>query len=218
MSILVEEIMQRLDQLNIEELTELEQTLDARAKPGEENLRLLRVLDATRWQRIVQRTGRIARRTIVIGVLLAALAGTALALLFLWRTETLSAGTRQDQFQAAIAYRVEQHRYRDISLVTFDDGGDGQVVCHLSPMKIDKILEERWLANGRAIYLHLQLQSPEALGADGKPESRPARMIYDYHRGELYVVSPLHLWRTASSESRWMNEEEFNGLLARFNQ
>lgn len=218
MSILVEEIMQRLDQLNTEELKELEQAFESRAKPGEENLRLMRVLDATRWQRVMQRTGRIARKTIVIGVLLTAIVGTGLLFLFLMRTETLSTGTRQDQFQAAIGYTVEQHRYRDISRVTFDDGGDGQVICNLSPMKIDKILEQRWLANGRAIYLHMQLQSPEALGADGKPESRSARLIYDYHRGELYIVSPLHLWRTASSESHWMNDEEFNGLLARFNQ
>ncbi|MFN0085004.1 MAG: hypothetical protein ACKVX9_06420 [Blastocatellia bacterium] len=218
MSILVEEIMQRLDQLNGEELKELEQAFESRAKPGEESLRLMRVLEATRWQRVLRRSGRIARTTAAIGILLAVIAGTGAGLLFFLRTETLSTGTRQDQFQAAIGFTVEQHHYRGISRVTFDDGGDGQIVCNLSPMKIDKVLEQRWLANGRAIYLHLQMQSPEALGADGNPEARPARMIYDYHRGELYVVSPLHLWRTASSESHWMNDEEFNGLLARYNQ
>jgi hypothetical protein len=218
MSILIEEIIQRVDQLNQEELVELEQTLEQRAKPGEESLRLVRVLEATRWQKFLSRLGKITRKTLIAGVLIAVVAVGVLLLAFFLRTETVSTGSRKDQHGAGIGYTLEQHRYRDRSRIVFYDGGDGEVVCDLSPMNIDRLVEERWLANGRAIYMHLFLKSPEAVGADGKPEPRPAKVIYDFHRGELYVASPLHLWRTASSEGQWMNDEEFAGLLARYNQ
>ncbi len=218
MSILVEEIIQRIDQLNREEMNELEQTLQQRAKPGEESLRVTRVIEHTRWQSFLQRLGKITRKTLLWVILLAVLAATALSLVYFLRTETISTGSRKDQFGAGIGYTLEQHSYRERSRLIFDDGGDGEIVCELSPMKIDRLVEERWLANGRAIYLHLLFKSPEALGADGKSEARLAKVIYDFHRGELYLTSPLHLWRTASSESHWMNEEEFAGLLARFNQ
>jgi hypothetical protein len=218
MSILVEEIIQRFDQLNQDELAELEQTLQQRATPGVESLRLMRVTEATRWQTRMARTGRVARRTLLWLVLLGLLAGGAAAAVYFLRIETIATGARTDSFQSAVRYSVEYHPYRNISRVVFDDGGDGQVVCNLSPMQADRLIEERWLAGGRAIYLHVQLQSPEARGSDGKPAAQPARLVYDFHRGELYVASPLHLWRTPSSESHWMNDDEFNGVLARYSQ
>jgi hypothetical protein len=216
MSIPVEEIVQRLDQLSVDELVELEQTLRQRATPGVESLQLTRVTEATRLQSALARTGKLARRTVLLVTLLAALAAAAFLTAYFLRTETIATGARQDQFQTALSYTIKQHRYRDISQVIFDDGGDGQVICNLSPMKVEKPLEERWLAGGRAIYLKLEFQSPEALGANGLPAVQTARLVYDFHRGELFIASPLHLWRTASSESHWMNEEEFNGMLARF--
>ncbi len=218
MSILVEEIITRLDQLNQEELKELEQALEQRAKPGAESLRLVRIVQHTRWQSFLARLGRVTRKTALWTTLLAVVVVAALLLVYFERTETVSTGSRLDQHGAAIGYTVEQHSYRDRSRLIFDDGGDGQIVCELSPMKIDRLVEQRWLANGRAVYLHLLLKSPEALGADGQPEARLAKIIYDFQRGEMYVTSPLHLWRTASSEGRWMNEEEFAGLLARFTE
>lgn len=218
MSILVEEIISRLDQLTPDDLKELNETLAARAKPGKESLRLTHVIEATRWQTFSKRTGKAARKTLFLVFMLATLGAAAFLSVYFLRTETVATGSRIDQFQTRIRYTVEQARYRDISKVIFDDGGDGQVVCDLSPMKVDRLVEERWLAGGRAIYLNLSFKSPEALGADGRAESKPAKLVYDFHRGELYLTSPLHLWRTASSESHWMNEEEFAGLLARFTQ
>ncbi len=218
MSTLVEEILTRLDQLSPEELRELEQNLEQRATPGSESLRLARVTEPTRGQQLRLRLGQWTRKTFVWSLILGVLLIVLVGMLYFWRTETLSEGSRQDQFQAGISYRIERHRYRDIATVVFDDGGDGIVNCRLSPMQFEQLVEQRWLANGRAIFLHLRLKSPEALGADGNPEPRSAKLLYDYHRGELYVTSPLHLWRTASSESHWMNEEEFNGLLNRFAQ
>lgn len=218
MSTLVEEIIQRLDQLNPDELIELEQALNQRAVPGQPSLRLARVTETTPRQTTMARAGRVVRKTLLFLALLALIAAAAVISGYFLRTETIATGTRTDQFQSVIRFSVEQHSYRDISRVIFDDGGDGQIICRLSPMKIDRLLEQRWLSSGRAIYLNLQLQSPEALGADGKPAAQSARLLYDFQRGELYVASPLHLWRTPSSERHWMNDEEFNGVLARYTQ
>lgn len=218
MSVIVEEIVTRIDQLSQEELEELEQVFAMRSKPGVESLRVVRVLEQTRWQRFRSQIGVATRRTLARAVLLGIMIAAVLFGVYYLRTNTIATGSRKDQFETSVGYTIEQNSYRARSRLVFDDGGDGQVVCDLSPMKIDRLVEERWLANGRAIYLHVLFKSPEALGADGQPEARPAKMIYDFHRGEMYLTSPLHLWRTGSSESHWMNEEEFAGALARYNQ
>lgn len=218
MSILVDEIITRIDRLNPQEMDELEQALVARAKPGQANVQLVRVVEDTRWSGFASRLGRATRKTLVVLIVLGAIVLATLLTLYYQRTATISKGTRQDQYQAAVGYTVEQYRYRDRARLIFDDGGDGQVKCDLSPMQIDKLLEERWLANGRAVYLHLLFKSPEVLGADGQQEPKGAKVLYDFQRGELYVTSQLHLWRTAASEGRWMTEEEFAGMLARFAQ
>lgn len=212
MSAAVEEIVARFDQLTPEETLDLEQALAARAKPGAESLRLVRRIEPT----LRQRAARVTRRTLGLLLLALLLAGVALALVYYRWKETLSAGARRDQFQAAVSYKIERYRYRNRVRLVFADDSDAEVVCDLMPLEVDKIVEQRWLAGGRALYLYLLLKSPQAVGADGQLEAKPAKIIYDYQRGELYVASPLHLWRTAASEGRWMNEEEFGGVLARY--
>lgn len=212
MSAAVAEIVARFDQLTPEETVELEQTLAARAKPGTESLRLVRHTDPTLRQRAVRAT----RRTLSLLLLVLLGAGVVLVLGYYRWKETLSTGARRDQFQSAISYKIERYRYRQRVRLVFADEGDAEVVCDLMPLAVDKLVEQRWLAGGRALYLYLLLKSPQAVGPDGQPEAKPAKIIYDYQRGELYVASPLHLWRTAASEGRWMNEEEFGAVLARY--
>lgn len=212
MSAAVEEIIARLEQLTPEETTALEQALTRRAKPGAESLRLTRRTAPT----LGQRAARVTRRTLWLLLLAVLLIGAALILVYYRRTETLARGVRRDQFQAAVSYKIERYRYRNRVRLIFADDADAQVICDLMPLAVDKVVEQRWLASGRALYLYLLLKSPQAIGADGQPEAKPAKIIYDYQRGELYVASPLHLWRTAASEGRWMNEEEFGGVLARY--
>jgi hypothetical protein len=213
MSAAVEEIIARLEKLTPEETSALEQALTARAQPGAESLLLTKQIKPTLGQRAV----RLTRRSLWILLFAVLLIGAALVLVYYRRTETLARGTRRDQFQAAVSYKVERYSYRNRVRLIFADDQDAQVVCDLMPLEVDKIVEQRWLASGRALYLDLLLKSPQAIGADGQPEAKPAKIIYDYQRGELYVTSPLHLWRTAASEGRWMNEEEFGGVLARYN-
>lgn len=218
MSVLVDEIITRIDQLNGQEVNELEERLNARATPGQEHLQLVRVVDETRWGGFATRLGRATRKTLVALIIIGAIVLATLLALYYWRTTTISKGNRQDGAQSAVGYRVEQYNYRDRARLIFEDGGDGQVKCDLAPMQISKLLEERWLASGRAVYLHLEMKSPEVVGGDGQPEAKGAKVLYDFQRGELYVTSQLHLWRTAASEGRWMTEEEFAGMLARFAQ
>lgn len=212
MSAAVEEIIARLEQLTPEQTIALEQALTRRAQPGAESLYLTRQFKPT----LSQRAARVTRRTLWLLLFAVLLIGAGLLLAYYRRTETLARGTRRDQFQATVSYKIERYRYRDRVRLIFADEGDAEVICDLMPLEVDKLVEQRWLASGRALYLYLLLKSPQAIGADGQPEAKPAKLIYDYQRGELYVTSPLHLWRTAASEGRWMNEEEFSGVLARY--
>ncbi len=93
---------------------------------------------------------------------------------------------------------------------------DRQLICDLAPLRIQGVAEQRWLGNDRAIYLSLLVNSLEAVRANGRPETETARLVYDFQRGELFVFSSAPLWRSPSGEERWLNEEEFNAVLARY--
>jgi hypothetical protein len=193
----VADILSRIDQLTREELNELEKTL-TRHQPDESSLK--------------PRSGSWKRKALIIGIIAAALAAVIGIVTYLTSKETLAANNRKDEFGADVGYKIDQYRFRDRSQLIFTSGSGTSLVYNFSPLLIDKIERQSWLANGRVIYLNLLV----------KPNSRtvvsPARIIYDFHRGETYIYSPLRLSRTASSSERWLSEAEFDGLLARFAQ
>lgn len=152
------------------------------------------------------------RKAVLIVALLIALAAIVGVIAYLTQREALTEGGRVDEFGTRLKYKVERYRYRDRVLLTLSTDSGSTLTFDLSPMTIDKIIEQRWLANGRSIYLSLMLKPDRGTAAS------PARIIYDFHRGEIYASSPLNLWRTQSSSARWMNDAEFDGLLARFGQ
>jgi hypothetical protein len=158
------------------------------------------------------RSGSWKRKAMILGIIAAVLAIVIGIITYLTSKETLAASNRKDEFGSDVGYQVEQYRFRDRSRLIFTSGTGTSLVYDLSPLLIDKIERQSWLANGRVIYFNLLV----------KPNSRapasPARIIYDFHRGETYIYSPLRLSRTAASSERWLSEAEFDGLLARFAQ
>jgi hypothetical protein len=192
----VAEILSRIDQLTKEELNELESTLTRRqgAKPYSK-----------------PQSGSWKRKLLVIGISAGVLAATIGIITYLTSKQSLAASIRKDDFGADVGYRIEQYRYRDRSRLSFTSGS-GSLVYNLSPMVIDKIEQQSWLANGRVIYMSLLVKP------DSRSPAAPARIIYDFHRGETYINSPLNLTRAPASSDRWMSEAEFDGLLARFAQ
>lgn len=212
MTTAVEEIITRLDQLQPEEVSELEQELGKRAKPGQESVRLVRDVPPT----LGQRAARVTRKTLVRILLAVIILGSAVAWLYFFWTRTLAAEARRDRAQVGISYKVEQFRYRPRARIVFGDINDRQLICDLAPLRIQGVAEQRWLGNDRAIYLSLLVNSLEAVRANGRPETESAKLVYDFQRGELFVFSSAPLWRSPSGEERWLNEEEFNAVLARY--
>ncbi len=196
MSTPVKEILSRIDKITDEERKELE--------------RKLAVRPADRPQEVTR--GNWKKKLIMFGILLGTAAIVFGSTFILESKEALARSDRKDEFGADISYRVEQYRYRNRALLSFSSGSNSSIFFHLSPLKIDKIVEQRWLANGRAIFLNLSVKP----GSSDAPA--PARVIYDFQRGEMHVASPVSLWRTDLSGNRWMNDAEFDGVLARFGQ
>lgn len=79
----------------------------------------------------------------------------------------------------------------------------------LDSVSVSKMVEERWIDNGRAVHLNLLVKS------GGKEQ--PAKLVYDFQRGEMYTSSPLDLWRAPSEPNKnlKMSEEEFQAVLTR---
>ena len=157
-----------------------------------------------------EKDGVWRKKAVLVGIIVGALAAGIGVFYYMTSKETLASSSRLDEFSTNIDYKVEQYRYRSRAIITFGSSPNSSLVCNLSGIKIDKILEQRWLANGRAIYLNL------SINPDSSTTPVPARLIFDFQRGELFLSSPVSLWRTNSSSSRWMNDAEFDGVLARF--
>ena len=79
----------------------------------------------------------------------------------------------------------------------------------LNSVSVSKMVEERWIDNGRAVHLNLLVKS------GGKEQ--PAKLVYDFQRGEMYTSSPLDLWRAPGEPNKnvKMTEEEFQAVLNR---
>jgi hypothetical protein len=200
-----QEIISRIDQLTPGELNQLERVISTRTRTNEESLLPVQT-------EITPKPGIFKHRILPIALLLGALAAGFAIIYFLTAKETFATSARKDEFGANIGYRIEQYRFRNRVLLDFKGGTRSSLGCDISPLLIDKLGEQRWLSNGRAIYLNMLV----------KPDSRtapsPARVIYDFQRGEMFVSSPLSMWRTPSSGNRWMSEAEFDGVLARYGQ
>ena len=86
-------------------------------------------------------------------------------------------------------------------------------------LRIDKVVESEWIKSDGAVYLNIRITYRDPL--DSSMSTKPARIIYDFHKGEMYIVSDFTLWRLWSerlSYDNWMSESEFNEILAELRQ
>ena len=124
------------------------------------------------------------------------------------------AASERSNPQASWGYSVDQYRFRDrMRLNLWSDSSlfsaASDATFDLNNVSVSKMVEERWLDNGRAVHLNLLVKS------GGK--ELPAKLIYDFQRGEMYTSSPLDLWRAPSEPNKnlKMTEEEFQSVLNR---
>lgn len=117
-------------------------------------------------------------------------------------------------------YKVEQYRfYPGIKLIFWADERM-RFTYESKWLDIANVVEQRWLPKNRAVYIHLNINHHDSDGI----RSYPAKILYDYYRGEIYASSGLAMWRGHMSEDdrsgkyKLMTEEEFQGVLAHFSE
>ena len=113
-------------------------------------------------------------------------------------------------------YQLDQYRFSKRTQLTISGSWGLRLEYELPKMQVERANDDRWLAGERAIYLSLHLKpftDPSAAGS-------PVKLVYDFQRGELYVTSPLPLWRAPDSASgnpgrNWLTEAEFQKVVGR---
>ena len=111
-------------------------------------------------------------------------------------------------------YRLEQYRFSNQSVLTITGSWGMQLEYDLPRMLVERVSEDRWLAGDRAIYLNFRLRRADDPAAAGAP----LRLLYDFQRGELYINSPLQLWRAPDYQGgnpgrNWLTDGEFQSVL-----
>jgi len=110
-------------------------------------------------------------------------------------------------------YKIEQYYLSNSSKLTFWSSRGMTFVCELGPLTVDEVVGQRWVKNEAAIYLNLQIRYHDSMVSVS-----PARIIYDFHRGEIYTSSGYTLWRNFDHRHKsedWMSDVEFDAVLSR---
>ncbi len=163
---------------------------------------------------LATKTGGLLRKAIAIGALLAFVALLAFIWAYVNSTKNIASGERKTN-QADWGYAVDQYRFRNrMRLNLWSDSSlfssSSNATLDLSNVSVNKITEERWLADSRAVYLNMLVT------VDGKEQ--PAKVIYDFQRGEMHTSSPVDLWRVPNQPNQnvKLTDDEFQAVLNRY--
>ena len=111
-------------------------------------------------------------------------------------------------------YRLDQARFVARTSLTIWSSSGLKLEYSLPPGVIVPVDQDRWLGNGRAIYLNFRIQR----AANSKEPGDHVRIVYDFQRGTMHVASPLTLWRNGDPRSpdarpNWLTDDQFDGVL-----
>lgn len=143
--------------------------------------------------------------------------GAALAV---WYAKyTVTSSERRDDFSGVTyGYQIKQYYFWRSAAMTIwlDRGAYRQMEAsfYLPRFTIENVEEERWLSNEAAIYLNLKVRHHGSMSS-----VHSLRVIYDFHRGEMFTSSKFTLWRFWNERNKpeaWMSEPEFNEALSRY--
>jgi hypothetical protein len=141
-----------------------------------------------------------------------------------WRisqTYTVVQGEQDNGVGRTYGYRIENYRFIEGMRITIWERlgisksighTEMQSVYDLRGLTVDKVDRNEWIKSDGAIYLQLQITYHDSLVS-----TNPTGIIYDFHRGEMYITSDLNLWRIWSeklSYEDWLSENEFDKLLS----
>jgi hypothetical protein len=153
-------------------------------------------------------------RTYVIPLFSLAIGLFLLVVLLLWNARfTVASDERTDDLgYFTFGYKIEQYYVGNRFKLTFWSTREMEFVHREGQMTIEAV-EQRWLKNDAAIYLNLQIKYHDSVVS-----THPARIIFDFHRGEVYCHSGITLWRNFDKRHRseaWMSEVEFDAVLSK---
>lgn len=126
----------------------------------------------------------------------------------------VATGERRDALtEARYGYKVEQRYFVSRVYVSIWNTDGVSLDYVLNSCVLDKIIEQRWLAQDRAVLLNLQVKS-----SDSAPTVSPVRIVYDFQKGAIYINSPLtfgRVWNRANPvDKNWLSDEEFQAVLS----
>jgi hypothetical protein len=158
-------------------------------------------------------------RKYLTGLLLASTIFCGLGLVVWHARQTISSDKKRDDFSGVTyGYGIKQYYFWSSSDLTFwlDRGAHRQFEAnfYFSGYTIEKVEDERWLSNGSVIYLNMTVKSHDTMKAVGS-----LKMIYDFHRGEMYTSSRFTMfrfWNERKSHEAWLSDSEFAAVLARY--
>jgi hypothetical protein len=114
-------------------------------------------------------------------------------------------------------YQLQQHKFSKQTTLQFTGTWGLDLRYALPKAQFERVNEDRWLANDRAIYLNFRLKPLNNPNGDGEH----VQVLYDFQRGELYVASALQLWRAQDYQGggnpgkNWLTDEEFQRVVKR---
>lgn len=155
-------------------------------------------------------------RRIFLMAAFVACAGLATVLLVFFLSTNTLGFAQKCAGGACWGYQLDQYTFSKRTVLTITGSWGLRLQYELPRMLIQKANEDRWLATDRALYLNLRCKPLN----DPAPAGTPVRLIYDFQRGEMYVSSPLQLWRAKDSQTgdaakAWLTEAEFQRILIR---
>lgn len=111
-------------------------------------------------------------------------------------------------------YRLDQSRFIARTRLSFWNSSGLNLSYDLPSGVIVPVNRDRWLDNGRAVYLNFRIQKT----AGSKDLGDHVRIVYDFQRGAMYVSSPLPLWRNVDPRSpdsghNWLTDSQLDIIL-----
>lgn len=157
-------------------------------------------------------------RKYALYILLASVPLFCLIALLAWEARfTVASGTMWDDLgYFSYHYSIQQTYFRNSFRLRLWTSRGMEFTHEELQLTVEEVLDQRWINNGAAIYLNLRVKSHESM-----PSESSIKVIFDFHRGEIYTNSRYTLWRNFDKRhdsKDWMSEAEFDAILQRLDQ
>lgn len=133
---------------------------------------------------------------------------------FAFSSKTTVSFGQQCSGSSCWGYRLDQSRFVPKTKLILWSSSGLKLEYDLPAGAVAHVDQDRWLGNGRAIYLNLRIQP----ALNSKEPGDHVRIAYDFERGSLQVASALPLWRNGDPRStdsghNWLTDSQFDVAL-----